>query len=79
VALNVPSAESPLAIADPPRVTGGAELDHVQLLNADSAAALGGSAAGRELRWILLGLLACVLVLEQLVSLRLSHHPEAAQ
>ncbi|MFM7057001.1 MAG: BatA domain-containing protein [Planctomycetota bacterium] len=79
VALNVPPAESPLAIADPPRVINGPELDHVRLLNADAAGTLGGSAAGRELRWILLGLLACVLIAEQLVSLRLSYHPEAAQ
>lgn len=79
VALNVPPSESPLAIADPPRVISGPELDHVRVLNADAATALGGSAAGRELRWILLGLLAAVLIAEQLVSLRLSYHPEAAQ
>ncbi|MFM7036103.1 MAG: BatA domain-containing protein [Planctomycetaceae bacterium] len=79
VALNVPPSESPLAIADPPRVISGPELDHVRVLNADAATALGGSAAGRELRWILLGLLAVVLIAEQLVSLRLSYHPEAAQ
>jgi len=79
VALNVPPSESPLAIADPPRVISGPELDHVRVLNADAATALGGSAAGRELRWILLGLLAVVLIADQLVSLRLSYHPEAAQ
>lgn len=79
VALNVPPSESPLAIADPPRVISGPEQDHVRVLNADAATALGGSAAGRELRWILLGLLAAVLVAEQIVSLRLSYHPEAAQ
>lgn len=79
VALNVAPSESPLAIADPARIISGPELDHVRLLNADSASALGGSAAGRELRWILLALLAFVLIAEQLVSLRLSYHPEAAQ
>lgn len=79
VALNVAPSESPLAIADPARIISGPELDHVRLLNADSATALGGSAAGRELRWILLALLAFVLIAEQLVSLRLSYHPEAAQ
>ena len=43
------------------------------------AMALGGSGAGRELRWVLLGLLAAVLIGEQLISLRLSYHPEVAR
>jgi len=32
-----------------------------------------------ELRWVLLGLLAAVLIGEQLISLRLSYHPEVAR
>ncbi len=39
---------------------------------------LGGSAAGRELRWLLLGLLIATLIFEQLLALRLSYHPEPA-
>ena len=76
IALNVTPSESPLAVADPSLITNTPELDHVRVLNADSASALGGSAAGREVRWILLALLALTLVAEQFVSLRLSYHPE---
>lgn len=79
VVLNVPAAESALALADPAPLTTGADRGHVRVISGDDAAALGGSGAGRELRWVLLGLLAAVLVCEQLISLRLSYHPEAAR
>ncbi len=32
---------------------------------------------GREFRWVILGVLIAVLVAEQLMSLRMSFHPEA--
>lgn len=79
VVLNVPASESALAIADPAPLTTGSDRSHVAVITGDDAAALGGSGAGRELRWVLLGLLAAVLVCEQLISLKLSYHPEAAR
>ncbi|MEJ7591638.1 MAG: CARDB domain-containing protein [Planctomycetaceae bacterium] len=79
IALNVPTSESALALADQEQLTSQAELDHVRILEADSANSLGGSAAGRELRWLLLGLLIATLVAEQLLALRLSYHPEVAR
>jgi len=79
VVLNVPAVESALALADPAPLTTGSDRGHVRVISGDDAAALGGSGAGRELRWVLLGLLAAVLVSEQLISLRLSYHPEAAR
>ena len=79
IALNTAPSESPLALADPARIANTPELDHVRILNADAASALGGAAAGRELRWILLTLLALTLVAEQMVSLRLSYHPEPSR
>ena len=79
IALNVPTSESALAIADQEQLTSQVELDHVRILEADSANSLGGSAAGRELRWLLLGLLIAVLIAEQLLALRLSYHPEVAK
>lgn len=79
VALNVPTTESGLAIADAETLTQQADLGHVRILEADSAQALGGSEAGREVRWVLLGLLIAVLIAEQLLALRLSYHPEVVR
>ncbi|MFO0976863.1 MAG: BatA domain-containing protein [Planctomycetaceae bacterium] len=79
VALNVPTTESALTIADAALITSGGDLGHVRVLEGDSAEALGGSNAGRELRWVLLGLLMVTLIAEQLISLRLSYHPEVAR
>ena len=79
IALNVPTSESALAIADQEQITSQTALDHVRILDANSANSLGGSAAGRELRWVLLGLLIATLVAEQLLALRLSYHPEVAR
>ena len=79
IALNVPATESALSLADEELITQSTELSHVRVLNADAAAALGGSNAGRELRWVLLGLLIVVLIGEQIVSLRLSFHPEVSR
>lgn len=79
IALNVPTSESALAIADQEQITSQSALEHVRILEADSANSLGGSAAGRELRWLLLGLLIATLIAEQLLALRLSYHPEVAK
>jgi hypothetical protein len=76
VALNVSSAESALAVADAEQLMQQADLGHVRVLDADAAQALGGSEAGREIRWVLIGLLIAVLVFEQLLALRLSYHPD---
>lgn len=75
MAVNVPTSESSLAIADQEQITSQSELDHVRILESDAANSLGGSQAGRELRWLLLGLLIATLVAEQLLALRLSYHP----
>lgn len=79
MAVNVPTSESSLNVADQEQITSQSELDHVRILESDSANSLGGSQAGRELRWLLLGLLIATLVAEQLLALRLSYHPEAAR
>jgi|GEM_PF-214200 len=75
IALNVPPTESALALADAGALTQQADLAHVRVLEADAAEALGGSEAGREIRWVLLGLLIATLIAEQLLALRLSYHP----
>jgi hypothetical protein len=79
IALNVPTSESALAVADAEQLTQQADLGHVRVLDADAAQALGGNEAGREIRWVLLGLLIAVLIGEQLLALRLSYHPEVAK
>ena len=79
IALNVPTAESALALADTEQITRQASLDHVRILEANASLALGGSGAGREIRWVLLALLIAVLIGEQLLALRLSYHPGAAR
>ncbi len=79
MAVNVPTSESSLAMADQEQITSQSELDHVRILESDAANSLGGSEAGRELRWLLLGLLIATLVAEQLLALRLSYHPEVAK
>jgi hypothetical protein len=76
VALNVSSSESALAVADAEQLMQQADLGHVRVLDADAAQALGGSEAGREIRWVLIGLLIAVLIFEQLLALRLSYHPD---
>jgi hypothetical protein len=74
-ALNVPTAESELDLADASQIEQHPELEHVQVLDGDAADALSTADAGRELRWVLLGVLIAVLVAEQLLALRLSFHP----
>ncbi|MCP4505874.1 MAG: VWA domain-containing protein [Fuerstiella sp.] len=76
LAMSVPSTESDLAVADAAVVEALSESGHVRVIAADVAGGLSGSDAGREMRWLLLGLLIFVLVCEQLMSLRLSFHPE---
>ena len=79
IALNVPTTESALAVADAEQLIQQADLGHVRVIEADAAQALGGSAAGREVRWVLLGLLIAALMAEQLLALRLSYHPEVGR
>ncbi|MCA9058962.1 MAG: BatA domain-containing protein [Planctomycetaceae bacterium] len=75
VAFNVPGTECNLAVADPAQIVSQGELDHVHIREPDTAA-LGTSDVGRELRWLLLIMLILILVAEQLLSLRMSYHPE---
>lgn len=76
LALSVPSSESDLAAADAAQLQQQPGLEHVRVLAANTTAGLSASHAGRELRWFLIGMLIAVLVCEQLLSLRLSFHPE---
>ena len=76
VAQNVPTTESRLNPADAGQLEQHPELEHVQVLDGDTAGALSTADTGRELRWLLLGLLCVVLTSEQLLALRLSFHPE---
>lgn len=77
-ALNVPTSESELDLADAAQIEQHPELEHVQVIDGDAADALSTGNAGRELRWVLLGLLIAVLVAEQLLALQLSFHPAVA-
>lgn len=76
LALSVPTTESDLATADASRIEHQGGIDNVRVFQADVAGRLAASDAGREMRWLLFGLLILVLVCEQLLSLRLSFHPE---
>ncbi len=76
LALSVPSTESDLTIADAATVEQQSKSGHVRVITADVADELSASDAGREMRWLLLGLLIFALVGEQLLSLRMSFHPE---
>lgn len=77
--LNVPSTESALSLADAERLTQQTGMDHVRVADPKRAGSLGGNQAGREIRWMLIGLLIATLLCEQLLALRLSYHPEAAR
>lgn len=79
VALSVPSSESDLTVADAAAVESGLDSTNIRIVEAANTAGLSDTDTGRELRWFLLGLLVTVLVAEQLLSLRLSFHPEAAK
>ncbi|MFO0425349.1 MAG: BatA domain-containing protein [Planctomyces sp.] len=76
--LNVPPSESRLQVADADLFSAIASLSHVKIRTFGAAESLSGAAGGRELRWILAAILFLILISEQLLSLRMSHHPEAA-
>lgn len=76
LALNVTTSESDLAVADASRIEQQEGLGHVTVVDAATAGPLSDSDSGREMRWFLLGLLIVVLVLEQLLALHMSFHPE---
>ncbi|GAB5441902.1 MAG: BatA domain-containing protein [Fuerstiella sp.] len=76
LALSVANGESDLALADPASVQAISENGSIEVVAADVATELSTSDAGREIRWLLIGLLLAVLVAEQLLSLRMSYHPE---
>lgn len=77
LSLSVSDDESDLTLADPVAVQNLSENGSVRVISADVATELGSSDAGREVRWLLIGLLLVVLCAEQLLSLRMSYHPEA--
>lgn len=79
IALSVPTSESNLKVADASSVESGLDSSNVRIVQAENTVGLSDSDTGRELRWFLLGSLIFVLVAEQLLSLRLSFHPEAAK
>jgi len=76
LALNVSAAESDLAMATVAEVERLVESGNLRVLSSETTGELSGSDAGRDIRWFLLGVLIVALVAEQLVSLRLSFHPE---
>lgn len=76
LALSVPTTESDLLTADAAEVEGKEGLRQLRVVTADVAGGLSGSDVGREMRLFLTGLLLFVLICEQLLSLRLSFHPE---
>ncbi len=63
-------------VADAREVERQVDSGHVRVIQAKTATKLSASDAGREMRWLLMTLLIAVLVAEQLLSLRLSFHPE---
>lgn len=75
-ALNTPTTESALLLADADLFASQASLDHVKIVDADSADALGAGDPGREVRWLLLALLLVTLTCEQMLALHMSYHPE---
>jgi hypothetical protein len=76
MALNVAPGESDLSVADVSQISPVTAIEGVRIIDAAAADSLGSSDAGRELRWLIVGLLVAVLVAEQLLSLRMSHHTE---
>ena len=76
LAMNVPTTESDLTVASAAAVERQVKSGHVSVVSADVSDELSGSDAGREMRWYLLGLLILILLCEQLLSLRMSFHPE---
>lgn len=77
LAMNVPTTESNLAVASAPVIQQQLETNNLSVILAGVSDELSGGDAGREMRWFLLGLLIFVLICEQLLSLRMSFHPEA--
>ena len=67
LALSVPTAESDLTLADASEVQQQGDLGHVRIVSAETAGGLSASDAGREMRWVLIGLLIAVLIGEQLL------------
>ncbi|MEQ9408536.1 MAG: BatA domain-containing protein [Fuerstiella sp.] len=76
LALSVSATESDLTVAEAGAVEQQLESGHVRVIAADIAGELSASDAGRELRWLVLGLLLAALVCEQILSLHMSYHPE---
>lgn len=76
LAMNVTATESELAVADPNLIQAQSGMEHVRVVTSAAAESLGGAERGRELRWTLLAILILLLLAEQLLSLRMSYHPE---
>ena len=76
MSLSVPTTESDLSVADDTEIQQQIGSQNLQVISAERVGGLAASDAGRELRWIVLSVLIAVLILEQLMSLRLSFHPE---
>ncbi|MEZ6123839.1 MAG: BatA and WFA domain-containing protein [Planctomycetaceae bacterium] len=78
LAMSVSLTESDLTPADAARIERQAGLSRLKVIDAAVAGGLTAGDAGREVRWALLGLLILVLIAEQLLSLRMSHHAGVA-
>lgn len=78
LALNVPTTESDLTLAAADEIMRLSDKGRITVVEAGESQELTGSDNGREIRNLLLALLIGVLIAEQLLSLRLSFHPEAA-
>ena len=76
LALSVPTTESDLTVAEASAIEGMSDSGRIRVIAADVATELGSSDSGRELRWLIIALLLIVLIAEQLMSLRMSFHPE---
>lgn len=77
LALSVSSGESDLAVADRNAVEQQSLSGHVRVISAETATELSSGDEDRELRRLILFALLAVMIGEQLLSLRLSYHPEA--
>ncbi|MCA9048159.1 MAG: BatA and WFA domain-containing protein [Planctomycetaceae bacterium] len=78
IAMSVPVTESDPALADPAELQQQIGTANLRIVSAETVGGLAAGDAGRELRWVLLSLLVVVMLCEQLLSLRLSFHPETA-
>ena len=80
LAYNVSAAESDLQLADSDALREKlSAVDGLTIQEPGNTNWLRGRDVGHEMRWLLLGLLLLLFVLEQLLAYRLSYHPKVAR